>query len=72
MPEVYDDSEDTDESPVCMNSFGGPARIEEDAFEFNVLESTTRIPASLGSSEMLNATVDDATVSIHFSMTLLD
>ena len=65
MPEVYDDSEDTDESPVCMNSFGGPARIEEDAFEFNVLESTTPIPASLGSSEMLNATVEAAMVSMY-------
>jgi len=39
-----------------VNPFGGPARVEVDAFEFTVTESATPIPASLGSSEMLNPT----------------
>ena len=39
-----------------MNPFGGPATNEEGAFEFNVTESTTPIPASLGSSEMPSLT----------------
>ena len=39
-----------------MNTFGGPATNEEDGFEFNVTESTTPIPASLGSSEMPSLT----------------
>ena len=51
-----------------MNPFGGPATNEEDGFEFNVTESTTPIPASLGSSEMLSATVEAATDSISDSM----
>jgi len=55
-PEMCDDGEDVDESPVCMDPFGGSASIEEDAFEFNVTESTPAITASLGSSEMPSAT----------------
>jgi len=55
-------------SPVCMDPFDGSVSIEEDAFEFNITESTTPIPASLGSSEMPSATVEAATVSISDSM----
>jgi len=51
-----DDDEDVDESPVCLDPFGGSAPNEEDAFEFNVTESTTPIPASLGSSEIPSLT----------------
>ena len=51
-----------------MNSFGGPARVGVDEFVFHVTESTTPIPASLGSSEMLSATVEAATDSISDSM----
>ena len=51
-----------------MNTFGGPARVEVDAFVFNVTESATPIPASLGSSEMLSATVEAAMDSISDSM----
>ena len=64
---MWDDGEDADERPVCVN-IGGPATNEEDGFEFNVTESTTPIPASLGSSEMLSATVEAATDSISDSM----
>jgi len=39
-----------------VNTFGGPARVEVDAFVFNVTESTTPIPASRGSSEMPSLT----------------
>ena len=39
-----------------MNPFGGPATNEEDGFEFNVTESTTPIPATMGSSEMPSLT----------------
>jgi len=54
---VCDDDEDVDESPVCLDPFGGSAPNEEDAFEFNVTESTTPIPASsLDSSEMPSLT----------------
>ena len=67
-PEVCDDGEDTDVSPVCMDPFGGSVSIEEDTFEFNITESTTPIPASLGSPEMLSATVEAATVSISDGM----
>ena len=55
-PELCDDGEDVDESPVCMDPFGGSAPNETDAFVFNVTESTTPIPASLGSSEMPSLT----------------
>jgi len=55
-PEMCDDGEDVVESPVCLDRFGGSAPHEEDAFEFNVIESTTPIPASLGSSEMPSLT----------------
>ena len=51
-----------------MNTFGGPARVEVDAFVFNVTESATPIPGSLGSSEMLSATDEAATDSISDSM----
>ena len=39
-----------------MDPFDGSVSIEEDAFEFNITESTTPIPASLGSSEMPSLT----------------
>ena len=68
---MCDDGDDADERPVCLNSFGGPATNEEDAFEFNVTESTTPIPASLGSSEirsltaaMVNNFMSDSMVSL--------
>jgi len=44
-PEVCDDEKDTDECPVYMDPIGGPAPVEEDAFEFNVIESATPISA---------------------------
>ena len=53
---MCDDGEDVDESPVCMDPFCGSASNEEDAFEFNVTESTTPNPASLDSSEMPSLT----------------
>jgi len=43
-PEVCDDDEDVDVGLVYMDPFGGSAPVEEDAFEFNITESTTPIP----------------------------
>jgi len=39
-----------------LDPFGGSAPHEEDIFEFTVTESTTPIPATMGSSEMPSLT----------------
>jgi len=65
---VIDHGEDVDESPIRMDPFDGSTPNEADAFEFNVIESTTPIPVSLDSSDMLSATVKAATVNVLDSM----
>jgi len=48
-----------------------PVSIEEVAFKFNVTESTTLIPASLGSSEILSSTTEADTFGILHKLSIV-